>query len=360
MEKEIAIIGGGINGITTALLLDIAGYKTKIYTEHKIKPPQPYNKNAPKEVASFYPAASIPKEPHFVAGNTEEIQTTSWKFFENLWISGSMGIRKQTHYEAKLDSKDIDNFKLFNDSEKTEVFFVEPPQYFPKIYNLYTGDITRSRLSKKDILDLSEDIIVNCTGYNSRFLFNDESLFALRGHLVYAQYDKIPKNKNEDIFSYNLVLPDKLVYYYPRSDYILLGGSRQKGTPSLKEEWEGEKATENVEIDNIKVPKHILSLNRDILSNTGIELKPETARIGYRPWRKNGPRIEISENTGRKIVHNYGHGGAGVTLSWGSAFKVLRKIEEKLEKPQITIDSLLRNILELTSPKKSNNITYLE
>ncbi len=359
MEKEIAIIGGGINGITTALLLDIAGYRTNIYTEHKISLPQPYNKNAPKEVSSFYPAASIPKKPHFVAGNTEELHRNSWEFFETLWVSGSMGIRKQTHYEAKLDMEGIDTFELYNNSKKTEVFFVEPPRYFPSLYSLYNGDITRSKLSKKDILGLDEDIIVNCTGYNSRFLFDDESLFALRGHLVYASYDKIPKDENGDIFSYNLVFPDKIVYCYPRSDYILLGGSRQKGKPHIEENWNGETATEQVKIDNIKVPKHILSVNKDILSTVEIDLNLETARIGYRPWRQNGPRIEITEKANKKIVHNYGHGGAGVTLSWGSGLEVLRKIENKLNKQKTKKEALLSDVLKLTSPKKSDNITYI-
>ncbi|MCA9290367.1 MAG: FAD-dependent oxidoreductase, partial [Phycisphaerales bacterium] len=45
-----------------------------------------------------------------------------------------------------------------------------------------------------------------------------------------------------------------------------------------------------------------------------------TARyFGVRPCRRGGPRIETEIVRGRPIVHQYGHGGAGVTLSWGSA-----------------------------------------
>ncbi|MFL5308029.1 MAG: FAD-dependent oxidoreductase [Polyangia bacterium] len=40
---------------------------------------------------------------------------------------------------------------------------------------------------------------------------------------------------------------------------------------------------------------------------------------GIRPFRRTGPRIERQELGGRTVVHNYGHGGAGFTLSWGSA-----------------------------------------
>jgi D-amino-acid oxidase len=42
---------------------------------------------------------------------------------------------------------------------------------------------------------------------------------------------------------------------------------------------------------------------------------------GIRPFRRSGPRIERQELAGKIIVHNYGHGGAGYTLSWGSAIE---------------------------------------
>lgn len=40
---------------------------------------------------------------------------------------------------------------------------------------------------------------------------------------------------------------------------------------------------------------------------------------GIRPYRTSGMRIEIEELHGKSIIHNYGHGGAGISLSWGSA-----------------------------------------
>jgi glycine/D-amino acid oxidase-like deaminating enzyme len=43
------------------------------------------------------------------------------------------------------------------------------------------------------------------------------------------------------------------------------------------------------------------------------------AVAGLRPYREGGPRLELERVGGKRLVHNYGHGGAGVTLSWGSA-----------------------------------------
>lgn len=43
--------------------------------------------------------------------------------------------------------------------------------------------------------------------------------------------------------------------------------------------------------------------------------------VGLRPYRPSGFRVEREDlGGGRLLVHNYGHGGAGVTLSWGSAW----------------------------------------
>lgn len=44
---------------------------------------------------------------------------------------------------------------------------------------------------------------------------------------------------------------------------------------------------------------------------------------GLRPWRAKSYRLE-PENVGNKfVVHNYGHGGAGITMSWGCAHEVV-------------------------------------
>jgi D-amino-acid oxidase len=40
---------------------------------------------------------------------------------------------------------------------------------------------------------------------------------------------------------------------------------------------------------------------------------------GLRPFRPAGFRVEAAALGGKRIVHNYGHGGAGITLSWGTA-----------------------------------------
>lgn len=51
-----------------------------------------------------------------------------------------------------------------------------------------------------------------------------------------------------------------------------------------------------------------------------------------RPFRAQGPRIEAERMGRRTIVHNYGHGGAGWSLSWGSAALALPLVQATREK----------------------------
>ena len=41
--------------------------------------------------------------------------------------------------------------------------------------------------------------------------------------------------------------------------------------------------------------------------------------VGLRPYRRNGFRVEREALNGKTLVHNYGHGGGGVSLSWGTS-----------------------------------------
>lgn len=41
--------------------------------------------------------------------------------------------------------------------------------------------------------------------------------------------------------------------------------------------------------------------------------------VGLRPFRREGFVVEASRIADKYLVHNYGHGGAGITLSWGTS-----------------------------------------
>lgn len=43
-----------------------------------------------------------------------------------------------------------------------------------------------------------------------------------------------------------------------------------------------------------------------------------------RPFRAQGPRLDVESVAGKRVVHNYGHGGSGWSLSWGSGTIAMR------------------------------------
>lgn len=47
-----------------------------------------------------------------------------------------------------------------------------------------------------------------------------------------------------------------------------------------------------------------------------------------RPFRAQGPRIALETLAGKPVVHNYGHGGSGWSLSWGSAAEALALVPQ--------------------------------
>lgn len=47
--------------------------------------------------------------------------------------------------------------------------------------------------------------------------------------------------------------------------------------------------------------------------------------VGLRPFRRSGFRLEVESLGDKILVHNYGHGGGGVSLSWGSGQLALER-----------------------------------
>jgi D-amino-acid oxidase len=47
--------------------------------------------------------------------------------------------------------------------------------------------------------------------------------------------------------------------------------------------------------------------------------------VCLRPFRKQGPRLDTEQIAGKLVVHNYGHGGSGWSLSWGSSTIAVQK-----------------------------------
>lgn len=70
--------------------------------------------------------------------------------------------------------------------------------------------------------------------------------------------------------------------------------------------------------------------------------------VGIRPFRKTGIRIEGEEIGDKWIIHNYGYGGSGLTLSFGGALEVLEILKTK-KKPCKSVAVLGAGVIGLTT-----------
>ena len=141
--------------------------------------------------------------------------------------------------------------------------------------------------------------VLNCTGAGARDLLPDPELTSYRGQVVIAE--------NPGLTEFFIGLPDEtteLVYLFPHGDTVVLGGTEVAG------DWNTQ-----------PVPAVATRILRDCAA---VEPRLNGARVvghrvGLRPFR---PQVRLEaepHGTGPLVVHNYGLGGAGITLSWGCA-----------------------------------------
>lgn len=80
--------------------------------------------------------------------------------------------------------------------------------------------------------------------------------------------------------------------------------------------------------------------------------------VGIRPFRAQGPRIEAQRLHGKTVVHHYGHGGSGWSLSWGSAQCALALARASGAKPGERIAVIGCGAIGLTTARTAQQAGY--
>jgi D-amino-acid oxidase len=144
-------------------------------------------------------------------------------------------------------------------------------------------------------LEAIDGLVVNCTGLGARVLAGDETLTAARGQVVHVRAPAgTPCVCDED----------SLTYVLPRADVCVVGGTHQPDD----------------EDTTVRPEETAAILARAAALVPGLAGAPVLgARAGLRPVRADGPRVARDGD----VIHCYGHGGSGLTLSWGCAQEVV-------------------------------------
>jgi D-amino-acid oxidase len=150
----------------------------------------------------------------------------------------------------------------------------------------------------RTLAEVSAPVVVNCAGVGARELVGDAELQAVRGQIVVAE--------NPGITEFFVAESDPPVYFFPQGDVVVLGGTAQQGSGDMTPDPD--------------VARAIVARCARVEPRLG-DVRIVGHRVGLRPVR---PRVRLERDAG--VVHNYGHGGAGVTLSWGCANEVARLV----------------------------------
>ena len=349
-QVGVVVIGGGVSGLTVAYYLLRKGFRATIIAD-----------KFAEETTSMV-AGALWEMPHAVCGHQEageslKLQTLeqwsrfSYHIFRRLHASQSAGVHlRRVHFYSELALADdgetqrkIDRLRRFvlglhvSEGEEREVApgltirshysyqapMIDMGAYLPWLISEIKamGGVLVSRCLQADDLSQPEHLLgtyeasqlIHCSGLGASALVGDADVFPVRGAWYTFRNDGSLFPVIEEAHCSSLVAGDErdnFLFVLPRgSDQLVVGG------------------VANAHVSDMNLPANSAMLEA-MLQESGTwlpelrGLRPEDRsdlRVGLRPFRNGSVRLELDD---RGILHNYGHGGSGVLLSWGCASRV--------------------------------------
>ncbi len=307
-SMKITVVGSGVIGLTTAVALQEAGNEVQIFT-----------KNLPEATVSAVAGAIW--MPFRVAplADVNRWSRTSYDVFEKLAEDVSSGVSMvdlltlavKPDLPDWLEAMPGGRFWVAKAEELppgyrhgffARVPMVEPPIYLPFLQKRFMdngGKLTVYEV--KNLADMAEgaDMVVNCTGLAAGKLTGDKDVFPIRGQILKVEnLPGLPYLADDDG-------PNALAYIFPRKDCTVLGGTAQMTNDDESPNEE----------DSVEILRRCANL-LPVLSTAVVR----SVAVGLRPGRT---AIRLEREPSTNIIHNYGHGGGGYTVSWGCAREVV-------------------------------------
>ncbi len=309
---EITVIGAGVIGLTTALALQRQGHRVRIFARDtraattswvagavwypfRVGPPDLAAKWAGRtarwqlDVAARVPEAGVDLLTRYELADTPA---------EPWWFHAAL--------DARLMRSDFPGRALAPFCWAFTAPRCEPSHFLPWL----ESQLPRiENVTVTNFRDVPGDMIVNCTGLGSRPLTGDTKLQAVFGQVVMVE----PGSANMKVCPGDERDMEAIFYAIPRRREIVLGGCAldcADDTPTTARD---------------DVTKAVLERARLHKVSHGSVLRVAS---GLRPARPT-VRLEVDQADPR-VVHNYGHGGAGYTLSWGCALEAAELVERQL------------------------------
>jgi D-amino-acid oxidase len=327
MAKSVAIVGAGVSGLTCGVVFAERGFRTAIFAEQIGQQTtsgaagalwfpydaEPADNVIPWALATYNVLVDLTKDPRSGVSmielrqycRTGQIQIPDWAV---PFVIPS-GNASPARTEGSLD------ISVFKSGFAVRVPLMDTTIYLDYLVDRFQkagGSINSSvPFEKLEDVDRKFDLVINCAGIGARELVRDVDLEPHRGQV--AIVPKIDKMKCA------IVCDDApLMYAIPRTNDCVFGG-----TNDISDDLAENPATTTAIVDECS---RVLEIDKP---------KVIRERVGLRPFRKSGVRLGRGRlSDGRTVIHNYGHGGSGFTLSWGCAenvFSFLRRRSQRSE-----------------------------
>lgn len=329
---QVAILGGGINGFCCGVQIKKKWPETSVSIISDQFTP---NTTGDGSAGLWGP---------YLMGDTEIKKVNKWSmemhdFLKKIWLSvdnGEAGVClipvvrltgekltddtwKNIVYGCRnLNESELNTYRQLLDKKITSglqfVSFTSEPAkllpYLEKTFRLIGGNVINKKITDLDefVRESNYNVIINCVGLGAMHLVNDKAVFSIRG-----QVSRVKANWVYQVF---LDESDDGNYIIPNMDTVVLGGTHQENDYNL-----------NV------CPKDKAFINEGCKTYIpGLKhAEHQFDWVGLRPGRRQ-VRLEMEITGNNKIlIHNYGHGGCGVTLSWGCASEVVSLLQKNIK-----------------------------
>ncbi|WP_061289479.1 FAD-dependent oxidoreductase [Herbidospora cretacea] len=309
---DVVVVGGGVVGLTTAIALNEAGLRTVVWTAE-------VPRRTTSAVAGALLGGPVTAEPHEDAVRWRQV---SLEIFDELATRPHTGV---TAARGRMVSRrgpqppdwapGLPGFAECSPEELAGYpagFWMTSPVADMPCYLDYLvdrlcksgGDIEVCTVASLEQPTSAAPVVINCAGVAGGTLACDDSVTPVRGQHV------VVENPGLTEFFYEVGPDDDWTGFFPHGDRVVLGGNARRG------DW-------NLEPDDRQTA--------DIVKRCA-EIEPRLADarvikvdVGLRPGRPS-IRLEEQQVDQGRLIHNYGHGGVGVSMSWGCALDVVKMV----------------------------------
>ena len=320
MSKPVAIVGGGVSGLTCGVLFAEYGCRTAIFANETGQQTTsgaaaavwyPYDAEPAARViawalGTYQVLLDLSREPRAGVSMIElrqfsrisQIQIPDWAI-----SLGAHPVAIGSPRDESVRLADPWPVSEFQSGFALTVPLMDTTMYLDSLANrfLAAGGSITANTSFEELEEVDDEfvMVINCAGMGARELAHDVDLEPHRGQVAI-----VPKI---DLRCAIVCDDSPLMYAIPRANDCVFGGTNE--------------VSNHFAVDPAMTRRIVAECSRVLK----IDHPPILAeRVGLRPFRKSGVRLERGcLRDGRTVIHNYGHGGAGFTLSWGCAREVV-------------------------------------